>query len=285
MAPSEFGGFPPNQSGAPIAGTRLESIEDLQKLLQQQDRRLPTMQEKPAQGNVVPFRPVRRPPMAMLRILDDGSDKGEWVRLREEKTVIGRVEGDIIIPHDPMMSSRHAEISRVLEQGYFRWWLSDLKSTNGIFVRVAGTVISHQQQILLGGRRFRFDAAVQGVSTPPPQPTPGSPAPRTMGWQAVQAAEIMPSLIEITPQGEGARIFLHPQDNWIGTDRTQCNVVLDNDLMLSPRHARLYRDQKGLWHLENGGSLNGTWLRVDRIPLSGTGMFQLGEQQFVFKIL
>ena len=41
--------------------------------------------------------------MATLCILDDGRDDGEWVRIRGDKVVIGRNEGDICIPHDTMI--------------------------------------------------------------------------------------------------------------------------------------------------------------------------------------
>src|SRR5262245_22964663 len=54
-----------------------------------------------------PFRPSARPPMALLYVLDDGDDTGEVVRLRGGSFVIGRVEGDLVIPHDGGMSGRH----------------------------------------------------------------------------------------------------------------------------------------------------------------------------------
>ena len=58
------------------------------------------------------YRPVLRPPMAMLCLLDDGREDGEWIRLRKDVTTIGRTEGDIVVPHDTAMSGRHAAIQR-----------------------------------------------------------------------------------------------------------------------------------------------------------------------------
>ena len=93
------------------------------------------------------------------------------------------------------------------------------------------------------------------------------------------------ALVEITADGEGQRIPLTKPEHWIGRDARQCSIVLKSDPMMSPRHARLYRDTKGRWHIENAGSRNGTWLRVHKLRLTKTGQFQLGEQRFLVRIL
>jgi FHA domain len=43
--------------------------------------------------------------------------------------------------------------------GRFRWHLTDLQSTNGTFVRIGNALLRHQQELLIGSRRYRFDAA------------------------------------------------------------------------------------------------------------------------------
>src|SRR5439155_19569987 len=69
-----------------------------------------------APGEIAPYRPTQRPPMALLCILDDGSDEGEIVRLRADKYTLGRIEGDITIPHDALISARHAELFRHVDE-------------------------------------------------------------------------------------------------------------------------------------------------------------------------
>ncbi len=65
-----------------------------------------------------PYRPVNRPPVALLTILDDGSTTtGETVRIREPVCLIGRTEGSVGIPHDQSMSSRHAETTTLNVRG------------------------------------------------------------------------------------------------------------------------------------------------------------------------
>ena len=50
--------------------------------------------------------------------------------------MIGRTEGDVLIPHDDMISGQHAELTRRQEPGRCRWHLADLNSRNGTYVRV-----------------------------------------------------------------------------------------------------------------------------------------------------
>jgi pSer/pThr/pTyr-binding forkhead associated (FHA) protein len=223
--------------------------------------------------------------MLLVCVLDDGCrDEGEWFRLRGPRAVIGRAEGDILVPHDDAMSSRHAELVRQLEAGRWRWYINDLKSTNGTYARVSKSVLRHGQEVLIGSTRYRFDAAPQGaapVTTAtenPAQPT------NTFDWEAVSAGRVMPSLIEVKTRGEGQRWLLDQDEVWLGGDPTRCKVVAANDPLASSRHARIFKDPRGRWYVENSRSLNGTWLRIDRLPIDGAGQFQMGEQRFLMRV-
>lgn len=260
------------------SGTRLESAEEIRKA--HKARRTPTVKEMLPDVGTASFRPSSRPPLALLCILDDGAGEGEWVRLRKDKTVIGRVDGDIVIHHDAMMSGRHAEISRTADKGRYRWHLTDLQSTNGTFVRVADSMLKPGQEMLIGGRRYRFDSAAPTEN----RAVHNEAVTVTRDWQNVGPSEDHPSLVEVTPQGDGRRFLLDKPENWIGRDPQRCTVVITDDALVSQRHVRLYRDAKDNWHVENAKALNGTWLRVNRIQLESTGHFQLGEQRFVVRI-
>jgi hypothetical protein len=256
--------------------TRLESVEELRAALQ--GARTATAKERLPAGDTRPFRPARRPPMALLCILDDGSDEGELVRIRGPRLVIGRGEGDVVIPHDDMISGRHAEISRQQTGGKHRWFLTDLQSTNGTYVRIAAAELRPGQELILGCRRYRFEL--------PPAPPPAAdnlPPASTQVWAGPGAAAAAPLLVELRATGEGARLPL-PADGWIGRDRGQCAVAVP-DPFLDPRHARIFRDGQGRWRLEGPGTVNGVWLRVARLPVDNVCHFQLGEQRFVLRIL
>jgi pSer/pThr/pTyr-binding forkhead associated (FHA) protein len=228
------------------------------------------------------FRPLHRPPVALLVVLDDGDDSGETVRIRRDRFVIGRVEGDLVIPHDDAISGKHAEITRRLENGQLNWYLKDLNSSNGTFVRVARTLLGPQQEILLGSRRYRLESA-----TPAGASETNAPSNATRKWQIDSSAEIAAisaaALVEIGLPGAGTRLALSGTEHWIGRDPRQCSLFID-DRMLSPRHARLYRDSRGRWHIENAQSLNGLWFRISELHLERGGLFQCGEQRFMIKI-
>jgi pSer/pThr/pTyr-binding forkhead associated (FHA) protein len=264
------------------SGTRLETVEEIRQALSA--RRPATMKE--AVPDTQTFRPFARPPMALLCILDDGCDTGEWMRVRGDTFIIGRSEGDVIIPHDTMMSGRHAELSRRQEQGQYSWYLTDLQSTNGTYVRIGTALIRHNQELLIGSHRYRFHAAPQGatVDDAAAATVDHAKSTGTRGWQSISPVDLFPALVELTPRGEGPRFRLTGADNWIGRDKAHCTVALD-DPLVSPRHAHLYRDAKDRWHIENAKSLNGTWLRIDQTLMDTACHFQLGEQRFLLRVL
>jgi pSer/pThr/pTyr-binding forkhead associated (FHA) protein len=261
-------------------GTRLESFEEIRDATQANKR--PATVKEAARQDAVAYRPTRRPPMALLCILDDGRDDGEWIRIRADRIVIGRVDGEVRIPHDDMMSGRHAELFRERTGDRVRWHIRDLGSTNGTYARISTTLIRQGQEMLVGTRRFRFTTGAQAAAL---EEAAAEPAKGTRGWQAVAPTDIIPSLVELTPQGEGQRIYLNKEEHYIGRDPAMCDILLSDDLMVSARHARLYRDDKGRWHVENLGSRNGVWLRIDKMAIDSTAQVQLGEQRFMIKVL
>ena len=150
------------QGAARRQATVLESVEEIRAqirgMAREADRcRRSTVTLGGAEQDTTAYRPSLRPSMALLYVLDDGDDSGEIVRIRASSFVIGRVEGNLTIPHDGGISGRHAEISRRYENGEHCWYLKDLQSTNGTFVRASTVILSHEQEVLIGGGRFRFE--------------------------------------------------------------------------------------------------------------------------------
>ena len=71
-----------------------------------------------------------------------------------EETVLGREEGDIVFRDDAFMSRRHAAVT----------WdgraarITDLGSSNGTFVRIAGpTVVKHGDHVRMGDQLLRIE--------------------------------------------------------------------------------------------------------------------------------
>ncbi len=236
----------------------------------------------PAELQPQPELPLGRPPVGMLCVLDDGKLDGECLRLRADRTVLGRTDGDVRIPHDGLMSGRHAEIVRQPVAGGYRWFLVDLQSTNGTFVRIGSTPLRHENELLIGRGRYRFEAASAAV---PAAGTPGTPPQTTQAWSESPVRPLVPSLVELTPAGPVQRFNLTLPEYWIGRDAQGCPIARPDDVLVNARHARLFRDAKGQWHVENNKSLNGLWFRItEPIPLGGACQFRLGEQRFLFRV-
>jgi len=207
---------------------------------------------RPAAGEAAPFRPRVRDPLALLHVVDDGREDGEVVRLRGERLVIGRSDGDVVVPHDISMSPRHAALERLAEGG---WRLVDLGSSGGTFVRATHARLRHGGEIQLGGTRLLF----QEVDL-------------TEAW-----------LVEVRPAGDGRRHECHAPGMTIG--RGGPGVAIDlSDPFVSPIHAHVRRSQRG-WRIENAG-LNGLWVRIDGpVAMHGPSQFLCGEQRFVLEPL
>ncbi|HZU37750.1 MAG TPA: FHA domain-containing protein [Gemmataceae bacterium] len=266
--------------------TRLESDKDVRDALEvrraQKAARLADGKAGACpEPDVHPDRPVLRPPIALLTVLDDGRTDGEVFRLRADHTVIGRTEGDIRIPHDFQISARHAEIARQKTSDGYRWLLVDLKSTNGTFVRIGNTVLHAGNEILIGSGRYCFEggAAVSEA----PEDAGGQPT--TQAWKGNPVRSLVPSLVELAPSGPVQRHLLTLPEYWIGRDGTACAIARPDDTLVSPRHARLFRNPRGQWVAENKGSLNGLWLRVTQMSLNRACQLRVGEQRFLFRPL
>lgn len=90
----------------------------------------------------------------VIQLITEGGQVGEVHPLDRTETVIGRVDGDLIFPHDGYMSGRHA---RIMERKG-RYFLLDHSSRNGTFVRIKGEVeLQPGDMFLVGKQLFRFE--------------------------------------------------------------------------------------------------------------------------------
>lgn len=235
-------------------------------------------------GDTERYRPLHRGPMAVLHVFDDGLKSSESIRVRVTPFVIGREEGDLVLPHDPLMSARHAAIECTLGAEHPQWKLRDLDSSNGTFVQAKQSLLEPGREISIARRRFRF--------CPPETRDEGSEEPeresdvrRTIPWSSLMKRknpEAAPSLVELLPDREGRRFPLSKSEQWIGR-ASKCEVLLD-DPTVSPRHARVLKTRDGKWCVEDADSMNGLWVRVASLPLSSGAFFMLGEQVFLITL-
>jgi pSer/pThr/pTyr-binding forkhead associated (FHA) protein len=238
----------------------------------------PASSAKPA-VSAKPYRPTQRPPIALLIILDDGKGEGEVLRLRGDRFVIGRTDGDLLIPHDPQISGRHIEITRHRSGEKHRWVVTDLQSTNGLFIRVSRTVLADKAEILAGNGRYRFEASGSNLPETVDESAPAAPhgSTRPVG---IDAASLMhPALVELIGGRVLSRVPLATPEYWIGSDPT-CAICRASDPFIEPRHIRLYRETNGAWYAQNNKTSNGLWLKVPHVTVTDSCSFQIGEQRF-----
>ncbi len=236
----------------------------------------------PAKVDEQPYRPSSRPPAATLTVYDDGQTTGELIRLRHDRFVIGRNEGDLQLPEDEQISKRHVVIGRQTADGKSRWVITDLQSQNGLFVRVNKAPLAHNAEVLVGGGRYRYEAAQT-----PTGDTPGSDDIdiENAGSQTRMALVYVPAgagfFSEMIGSGMGSRTMLTQSEYWIGSDPT-CEICRRQDPFVKSRHALLTRSPRGTWVIQNNRTLNGIWLRMPQVSISSgqNCEFQIGEQRF-----
>lgn len=203
------------------------------------------------------YRPTRRPPMAILRVYDDDQRDAEVVRVRQTPFVIGRQDGELVIGHERQMSRRHARLDRTQEGDVWRWYLSDLRSTNGTFHCVDQAPLHDGTEVLIGGELVRFAESSTGGH---------------------------PSLTKVAPSADEEQVKLTGEAHLIGVDASTCLPFLTKSTYLDPHHYRVER-RAGRWWVVDLGSTNHLWVSITkRIELSAEARFQIGEQRFSFHL-
>jgi pSer/pThr/pTyr-binding forkhead associated (FHA) protein len=243
----------------------------------------PARPAQPAGRATSTYRPTARPPIPILTVFDDGKPDGEVIRIRDQRFVIGRTEGDLKIPIDGRISARHVEITHQVIGGLHRWVVTDLQSSHGMFVRVSRTPLADKAEFLVGNGRYRLEI---------PQAEPGATVDyasgqadhsETAGWNDGPGPFRPPALTELLGKEIGNRTLLVKPEYWIGSDPS-CAICRADDPFCEPRHARVFRGPKGNWHAEHNKTPNGLWLRMSQITVESTLQFQIGEQRFRIKV-
>ena len=209
----------------------------------------------------------------IVSIRKDGTD-GAAYPLSAEQTDFGRSDGDVVLEDDPYLSPRHF---RVLRRGG-DWFLRDLRSVNGVYVRLRGThVLEQGAMILIGQQVLRFELLDEDE-------LPLGPA-RSDGCLVFGTPEVpaFARLVQYTTEGVGRDVhYLYRDETVLG--RETGDIVFTDDPFLSRRHAvlRFDRTQKRAT-LEDQGSSNGTCARLRGEHALRVGdHFRVGRHLFRF---
>ena len=245
--------------------------------------RTPSPRKTSGGRSASPFRPTIRPPVAVLTVFDDGKTDGEVIRIRDYRFVIGRSEGDLRIPLDGRMSSRHVEITHQVVGGLHRWVVTDLQSTHGLFVRVSKTALADKAEFLVGNGRYRFDApqARRGRDGRLRRERAGPRLDPGLGRRAQPVPAAGPD--RAARQGDRQP---HPAGQARILDRLRPDLPdlpPRRPVLRAAARPALSRPQGG-WHAEHNKTQNGLWLRMSQITVESMVQFQIGEQRFRLKV-
>jgi hypothetical protein len=157
--------------------------------------------------------------------------------------------------------------------------LTDLQTTNGLFIRVSRTALADRAEFLVGTGRYRFEAPGSVLPETLDALRPDAPRGSTRPLGTDAATLLQPTLVELAGGRELIRLPLAKPEYWIGSG-PDCPICRAGDPFVEPRHARLCRDANGAWHAQNNKSPNGLWVKVPQITVTDSCQFQIGEQRF-----
>lgn len=202
----------------------------------------------------------------LILIRGDQGVEGLSFLLQGDEHVAGRADAQILFPEDPLLSPRHANF--LYRDGALV--VKDEGSTNGVFVRVRGSVPIHVGDVFLCGEQlFRVEATPADAAGPDPDQTYFFSSPkRPSAFRVVQI---------LAGGSEGMVHCAREITITIGREEADMNFPLD--VFMSGNHARVEMTGKDQFKLVDLDSRNGTFVRVRNEQVLGHGDYIfLGKQ-------
>jgi len=218
-------------------------------------------------GKTMFFAHVPQPGRAKLVVIKGDSMDGVAYQLNGTEHVVGRSEGAILFPEDPLVSPRHANFVYRDNKLHVR----DEGSVNGVFVRIKSPVrLESGGTFLIGEQLLQIEASAPDFG---PQPD----AEGTYFYASPKRASKM-RLVQRLRGGEIGIIF-RARGDALSLGREGNDVNFPDDPFISGHHAELSIGPDGRFTLTDLGSKNGTFIRVgDELPLAHGDFVFIGQQ-------
>ncbi|HEX7597561.1 MAG TPA: FHA domain-containing protein, partial [Polyangia bacterium] len=218
-------------------------------------------------GKTMFFSGVQVSGVAKLVVVKANSADGLAYELGGTEHVVGRTEGAILFPEDPLVSPRHANF--LYREG--KLFVRDDGSINGVFVRI------HAPARLESGGVFLLGEQLLQVEALPPDFGPQPDAEGTYFYASPKRASKM-RIIQRLRGGE-IGLVVRARGDRITLGREGNDINFPDDPFISGRHAEVSIGSDGVFSVTDLGSKNGTFMRiVDESPLEHGDYVFLGQQ-------
>src|SRR3954469_25795104 len=224
---------------------------------------------EPSPGKTMFFAGVQMPGRAKLVLVKGDANDGVAYQLNGTEHVLGRMEGAILFPEDPLISPRHANFLYRDSKLFVR----DEGSVNGVFTRIKSPArIESGAVFLIGEQLLQVEASAPDFG---PQPD----AEGTYFYASPKRASKM-RLIQRLRGGDVGIIYRARGDS-ITLGREGNDVNFPDDPYISGHHAEISIGPDGRFTLNDLGSKNGTFIRISDDSLLNHGDYVFVGQQLL----
>jgi len=214
-------------------------------------------------GKTMFFSGVQPTGLAKLVLVKADTGDGLAYQLSGTEHIVGRTEGAILFPDDPLLSPRHANF--VYRDN--KLFVNDEGSTNGVFIRI------HDPARLDSGAAFLVGEQLLQVEALAPDFGPQPDAEGTYFYASPKRASKMRLIQRL--RGGDIGLIVRARGDSITLGREGNDVNFPDDPFISGRHAEVSINPDGSFTIADQGSKNGTFVRV-------VGETQLMHGDYVF---
>jgi pSer/pThr/pTyr-binding forkhead associated (FHA) protein len=214
-------------------------------------------------GKTMFFSGVQVSGVAKLVVVKADTGDGLAYQLSGTEHVVGRTDGAILFPDDPLLSPRHANF--LYQEG--RLFVRDEGSHNGVYLRIhSPTRIESGAAFLIGEQLLQIEALAPDFG---PQPD----AEGTYFYASPKRASKMRLIQRL--RGGDIGLIVRARGDSVTLGREGNDVNFPDDPFISGRHAEVAITPDGGFIINDQGSKNGTFVRI-------VGETPLGHGDYVF---
>ncbi|MFC1889705.1 FHA domain-containing protein [Thermodesulfobacteriota bacterium] len=216
--------------------------------------------------------PKMKPICAITHVLEDGKD-GEQYFMKGDKFSVAQKVGDIIFPHDPLVSQPHLLIYK--SEG--RIFTRDQNSKDGSFLMITKRIPLKDGDILfIGGQHFVFELPDLGKT--PPEGIPVENEKTDTEYKEENLAREYAKIIEFKDQVvRGNQYPIYKRRVTIG--RKDCDLSFPWIKYISRKHCSIEHSERNFF-IGDLKSTNGTFIRMGHdIELNDKDVIRVGNQK------